>query len=219
METDSDFEGALDESDAKAFSGVFRITYEDAAAVRTERVIEQCRRLVAPPHEYILAFCRLRNDGRLFRLDRIQGIVDETTGEELKELGGSRFGQSYEPLVSIYSPSDPLRAAKFDLDVLTFVATLSSKMRDSQVGIIADYLTQKVGVARSAELERNIKRHRVPGPEVFRQAMKGVPQSRADDLLVTAQALLDKVRRDGDLDRGVMAMLHARKEFFGRYTE
>lgn len=219
METDTDFVGDADEADAKAFDGVFKIVYQDAADVRTERVIERCRRLVVPPHEFIIAHCRLRQGDRLFRLDRVQEIVDENTGEVLQEFGGSRFGDSYAPVVSVYSPDDPMQMAKYDLDVLTFVASLSSRMRDSQVAIIAEYLVQKVGRPRDADLERNIKRHRVPGPEQFRQAVKAIPKVRADDLLATAQAVLDKVRRNGDLDRGIMAMLQDRKVYFGKYTD
>lgn len=220
METDKDFEGDLDIlDDAKAFDGVFHITYEDADLEQTVRTIDRCRRLVMPPHEYILAHCHLRDDERLFRLDRIQEIVDGSTGEQLHEFVGSRVGVNYEPILSAYPADDPLRAARFDLDVLTFVASLSSKMRDSQVKLIVDYLAKHVGVTSDPDLLRLIKRHLVPGPENFRQAMKAVPQERAAALLAVAAAVLTEVRRDGDLDRGILAMLEARKAYIGRYVD
>lgn len=105
-----------------------------------------------------------------------------------------------------------------DLDVLTFVASLAASMRDSQVAVIAEYLRQHVGQTVGDALTSRIKRHKVPGPEAFRQAMKAVPEARAEPLIAAAKAVLDKVGRDGDLDRGVLAMLHARKAFVGRHV-
>lgn len=217
METDADTDPPVDSLTGRLIEGTFRITYRGATGEPSERVIERCRLVIVQPHEYVLAHCRMRNGDRLFRLDRIREVVDDATGEVIAALGGSPYGAAYEPVITLYAPGDPAYAARFDLDVLTFVASLSSKMRESQVKIMAVYLSTHCGLDPGNDLARMVKKHRVPGPEAFRQAMKSVPGARADVLLATAQELLNKVRRDGDLDRGVMAMLAARKVFIGKY--
>lgn len=217
MDMDTDTDLPVDSLTGRAVAGTFRISYRAADGDTSERVIERCRLVIVQPHEYVLAHCRLRNGDRLFRLDRIDEVVDHATGQVLSDIGGSPYGAGYEPVIVLHAPGDATYAARFDLDVLTFVASLSSKMRESQVKIISAYLVKHCGMDEGQDLDRYVKKHRVPGPEAFRQAMKSVPGARADVLLETAQALLTKVRRTGDLDRGVMEMLASRKVFIGKY--
>lgn len=219
VEFDADFAGPLDPDNGRPIPGVFRIVYVDAAEVETARTIERCQLLLIPPKEYVLAYCRLRGSDRLFRLDRVREIVDDVTGEIVSTLAGMRYGDGHEGVTAVYPPDDPLRSGRFDLDVLTFVASLSSKMRDSQVPLIAEYLVKTVGLEAAPELDRRIKKHRVPGPEEMRQAMKCIPRARADALLAAAEELLRKVKRDGDLDRGIMAVLRKRKDLIGNYAD
>ena len=217
MEPDRDTDAPVDALTGQPIGGVFKIEYVDAGGEISERVIERCRLVIVQPHEYVLAHCRLRNGDRLFRLDRVRSVVDEVSGEVMATLGGSPYGASYEPVIVLHDSDDPSSAARFDLDVLTFVASLSSKMRESQVKILSGYLVEHCGLDATADLARMVKKHRVPGPEAFRQAMKSVPGSRADALLLTARELLQKVKRNGPLDQGVMAMLEARKVYIGKY--
>jgi hypothetical protein len=197
--------------------GVFRITYPDSTGNFSERVIEQCRRSGRRGHEVIHAFCRLRGATRSFRVDQIVRIVDEQTGEILSSIGEPA------PMVETEGSRDdePSRDRQLnwtpDLNVLTFVASLSSKMRESQVTTIAEYLAANIDSSR--DWARIVKRHKPPNPEDFRQAFKHVPRQRGEALMEAARAVLKKVNRDGDLDRGVMAMAQVRMTFIGKYVE
>jgi hypothetical protein len=197
--------------------GVFRITYPDGAGNLTERVIEQCKRTGRRGNEVIQAFCRLRGATRSFRVDQIVRIVDERTGEILSSIGEPA------PVVEVErdrgdEPSHERQPNWTpDLNVLTFVASLSSKMRDTQVATIAEYLSTNID--RSRDWVRIVKRHKPPNPEGFRQAFKHVPRQRGEALMDAAAAVLKRVNRDGDLDRGVMAMAQVRMTFIGKYAD
>ncbi|MBB5825102.1 helix-turn-helix transcriptional regulator [Micromonospora carbonacea] len=54
---------------------VLRIGYADRAGVATERVVEPLGFLGNPWHWYLLAWCRLRDGPRAFRLDRISAVT------------------------------------------------------------------------------------------------------------------------------------------------
>lgn len=58
---------------------VVAIDYEDRDGTRTERVVEPLAVLGVEPNWYLAAWCRLRDDVRSFRLDRILGA--RLTGE------------------------------------------------------------------------------------------------------------------------------------------
>lgn len=204
-------------AEVRSVDGVFRITYPDGDGALIERVIEQCVRTGRRGSEVINAYCRLRGAPRTFRVDQIVRIVDEKTGELLSSIGEeapesvSEREEEADEFVERQPNWTP------DLNVLTFVATLSSKMRDSQIGVIAEYLSTQVGGER--DWVRIVKRHRPPNPEDFRQAFKHLPRRRGDALMEAAAAVLKKVNRDGDLDRGVMAMAQVRRAFIGKYDE
>lgn len=199
----------------QSVEGVFRITYPDGDGVLIERVIEQCVRTGPRGSEIINAYCRLRGAARSFRVDQIVRIVDEETGEILSSLGEEAPIAVVEGEVSADALGDRQPDWTPDLNVLTFVATLSSKMRDSQAGVIVEYLSTQLGGDR--DWARIVRRHRPPNPEDFRQAFKHVPSRRGDALMEAAAAVLRKVNRDGDLDRGVMAMAQVRRAFIGKY--
>ena len=48
-----------------------RITYTDVGAVETDRVVEPQHVVVGPNGSYLTAWCHLRQDDRVFRMDRI----------------------------------------------------------------------------------------------------------------------------------------------------
>ena len=50
---------------------VLRIRYIDVGGIETERVVEPQHVVVGPNGSYLTAFCHLRGDDRVFRLDRI----------------------------------------------------------------------------------------------------------------------------------------------------
>lgn len=50
---------------------VLRIGYVDVAGVESERLVEPQHVVMAPGGAYLTAWCRLREDDRIFRLDRI----------------------------------------------------------------------------------------------------------------------------------------------------
>ena len=204
-------------AEGQSVSGVFRITYPDGDGVLIERVIEQCVRAGPRGSEVINAYCRLRGGARSFRVDQIVRIVDEETGEILSSIGEVAPAAVVEREVEADEFVGRQPDWTPDLNVLTFVATLSSKMRDSQVGVIAEYLSTQVG--GNHDWLRIVKRHCPPNPEDFRQAFKRVPRRRGDALMEAAEAVLKKVNRDGDLDRGVMAMAQVRRAFIGKYDE
>lgn len=213
-----DVQQQVEELNASPVEGVFRIVYAGGEGAGVERVIEQCRRAWQGDHEVIHAFCRLRGALRTFRVDQIELVVDDATGEILPSIGNPLPPPERHTREPRDEPDDERRAVWApELDVLTFVASLSSSMRDSQVGVIAQYLEAQLGAGR--EWARIVKRHRVPGPEDFRQAFKHVPHGRGDALMAAAEAVLQKVGRDGELDRGVLAMAQARRAFIGKYDD
>jgi proteasome accessory factor B len=62
-------------SEAVASRQVLEISYLDRTGERTDRVVEPHAIVRSHPHWYLVAWCRLREDGRGFRSDRIQQAV------------------------------------------------------------------------------------------------------------------------------------------------
>jgi predicted DNA-binding transcriptional regulator YafY len=58
---------------------VLRLTYQDRSGERTEREVEPLLFLSGPYGWYLLGWCRLREDLRAFRVDRVLAVID--TGE------------------------------------------------------------------------------------------------------------------------------------------
>lgn len=58
---------------------VLRLTYEDKVGARSEREVEPIMFLSSRRDWYLLGWCRLRDDVRAFRIDRIVAVMD--TGE------------------------------------------------------------------------------------------------------------------------------------------
>src|SRR3954468_3858941 len=52
-------------------NGTLRIRYTDIGGLQTERQVEPLHIVVGPNGSYLTAWCRLREDERVFRLDRI----------------------------------------------------------------------------------------------------------------------------------------------------
>jgi predicted DNA-binding transcriptional regulator YafY len=70
---------------------VLIITYEDRDGTTTERAVEPNSFLNGRGHWYLIGWCRIRNDGRGFRLDRIRSalLTDEVAPErQFSEVGG-----------------------------------------------------------------------------------------------------------------------------------
>lgn len=67
--------------DAIVASRALRLQYTDRGGVVSERVVEPAAFANGPTHWYLVAWCRLRDAGRAFRLDRIVDAVD--TGEPI----------------------------------------------------------------------------------------------------------------------------------------
>ncbi|MGH3431365.1 MAG: helix-turn-helix transcriptional regulator [Thermocrispum sp.] len=67
--------------DAIVAGHALRLRYGDAAGVVSERVVEPTAFVNGPSHWYLVAWCRLRDRGRAFRLDRIVAATD--TGEPI----------------------------------------------------------------------------------------------------------------------------------------
>ncbi len=77
--------------DAVASASVMRIIYEDRHGTRTRRSIEPAGFLGDPEGWYLAAWCRLRQDRRLFRLDRIRSAAatnERAVGRNLDEVLG-----------------------------------------------------------------------------------------------------------------------------------
>ena len=84
---------------------VVRICYIDAAGTETARAIEPLQFAQMGGRWYLMAYCRLRDDGRWFRLDRIDGA--SLTGEpveprDIEEL----FGHIPEDARSVRIPDE-----------------------------------------------------------------------------------------------------------------
>ena len=70
---------------------VCTIQYVDSHGAATERMIEPIQFANTDDHWYVMAYCRLRDDGRWFRLDRIEDatLTTETPpSRNIEELFG-----------------------------------------------------------------------------------------------------------------------------------
>ncbi len=72
--------------DAVATGTVVRLKYHDRSGVLTVRVVEPAGFLCGQDAWYLAAWCRLRTDRRLFRLDRIESAVRSTERIPLRDL-------------------------------------------------------------------------------------------------------------------------------------
>ncbi|MCP2328316.1 proteasome accessory factor B [Hamadaea flava] len=66
---------------------LLRLTYVDSTGAETDREVEPHSLLAAAGHWYLIGWCRTRDGGRGFRLDRIRAAEPTTERTPLRELG------------------------------------------------------------------------------------------------------------------------------------
>ena len=71
-----------------------RIGYTDVGGLETERVVEPQHVVVGPYGSYLTAWCHLRGDDRVFRMDRI------TRADRVPSMPGRRRHPSWRPVPS-----------------------------------------------------------------------------------------------------------------------
>jgi predicted DNA-binding transcriptional regulator YafY len=84
--------------DAIGARQVLRITYTDKEGAHTDRELEPVLFMTAVGHWYLIAWCRLRQATRAFRVDRI--LRAETTGEPAPEHSYEDFAPCLPGLIS-----------------------------------------------------------------------------------------------------------------------
>ncbi|MFE9404124.1 helix-turn-helix transcriptional regulator [Streptomyces sp. NPDC006530] len=111
--TDSSVRGAVEQ--ALTTNTVLRLSYTDAAGRESDRAVEPAGLLNADGHWYLIAWCRTRQAGRGFRLDRITTAApttEQAQPHDLTELlRGSAAADAVHPttLASLMPPSSANR--------------------------------------------------------------------------------------------------------------
>ncbi|MFE6618114.1 helix-turn-helix transcriptional regulator [Streptomyces sp. NPDC057740] len=95
--TDSAVRAAVEQ--ALTTRTVLRLSYTDAAGRPSERAVEPAGLLTAGGRWYLIAWCRTRQAGRGFRLDRVTAATATTEPAEPRELGDLLRGSAAEQAV------------------------------------------------------------------------------------------------------------------------
>jgi proteasome accessory factor B len=112
--TKGDVRTAVDH--AVATNTVLRLTYTDVSGRESERVVEPAGLLTADGRWYLIAWCRTRQAGRGFRLDRITGAMTTSEHAQSHDLGellrgsaaaGATRPETLDPLNAAVAPSRP----------------------------------------------------------------------------------------------------------------
>ena len=90
---------------------VLRIGYIDVGGLETERVVEPQHVVVGPNGSYLTAFCHLRGDDRVFRMDRITRADRQPSGPRPRRLAAEPVvpGHRTKLPASALRPGDLLR--------------------------------------------------------------------------------------------------------------
>ncbi len=108
---------------------VLRICYTDVGGIETEREVEPQHVVVGPYGSYLTAYCRLRGDDRVFRMDRIVRVERVSTGPRPRHARSEPVVDGHRTKLpeSALRPEDCLPNP--DIGVSPTTATLSSARR------------------------------------------------------------------------------------------
>lgn len=144
------------------------ITFRDVEGKVTERpiTVQAVGSHLGEPT--LVAFCRLRNSNRTFRISRIENCVDEESGEIIDDL--------YDYLHERYSSSvdasldRAYNEAPDAIDALFYVAKADGQMRKPEREIIATFLQSLTGDNRVSEsiVQKMMTDWEVPSLKTFK---------------------------------------------------
>lgn len=116
--------------------GTFEIDYVDESGGKTKRIVDIKQLGSTKDHNYLTGFCRLRDQARTFRIDRIRHCTDTETGEVITDI--VRFFRTKYENSPDYS-RDQLNATEYDaLRILLFIGKADGQLRAAEKVIIRE---------------------------------------------------------------------------------
>ncbi len=197
------------------------LIYRDASGQRSERTV-RCREWWFEAGLYYLsAWCKLRGAERTFRADRIEAVVDYTTGERIDDVAS--FFAPYigeRPSVRDTRPAgipathvtaaDLVRTFRDGAKVLLYLAMSDAHLHPAERQLVLAYASRRVedrfpkaAGGATPMIERWIDNH-VPSRSTALGALRNVAAERENGGLL-AYALVDLIIADGAVSDDEMA--------------
>jgi uncharacterized tellurite resistance protein B-like protein len=187
--------------DMDALEGVaVALHYRDVEGELSRRVV-LCRSLIPPPPGYLQGHCQLRNANRTFRLDRIQQLVNLSTGEVIEERDFRALFGSVDENRRLRDVTQQIGPA---IKVLVFLASVDGTLHEAEQSVIRSFAFDEMrrrfsdGYVGERTLDLWIDGLR-PTREIARRATVKASQDR-EAFPYLAKAMLDLVNADGTVD-------------------
>ena len=187
--------------DMDALEGVaVALHYRDAEGEPSRRVI-LCRSFIPPPPGYLQGHCQLRDADRTFRLDRIEQLVNLSTGEVMEERDFHALFGSVDENRRLRDVTQQIGPA---IKVLVFLASVDGTVHDAEQSAIRSFAFDEMrrrfsdGYVGARTLDLWIGGLR-PTREMARRATVKASQDK-ETFPYLAQAMLDLVKADGTVE-------------------
>lgn len=191
---------------------VIGIVYVDAFGLYSERVI-RCHALErSGGYLYIRAYCKLRDDDRTFRFDRIEAVFDYTTGEVDENVDDffAPFVADLRPAPErpAETPHQASRRAEAPMiqlygagaTVLAFLAAADGSIHADEMRVIEGYIDERLRPLDGDKLQRRLSRQwlraQVPTRDMAVKAMRKVAGD-TENAAQVADALVTLISADG----------------------
>ena len=130
------------------------LAYKDERGARTKRIIRLKRLDASPYFSYLHAFCELRKEDRMFRVDRMSVLYDPATGEVLGD-GETYFGPYIERAIQeeerqieksqFRGAWQIIEAMRDELSILVLVARADGRFVKAEREMLLRYTTTRAG--------------------------------------------------------------------------
>lgn len=130
-------------SDPKPVGGLLKLTYEDGGGRETEREVQVRECDTNNPAGYLTGHCRLRDEFRTFRIDRVKRAIDMETGEVLDDIPAwalARYKAS-----PAYAMEELLSTATDALRALFYIGKADGRFTKKEKAVFLQYCQAQSG--------------------------------------------------------------------------
>lgn len=155
-------------SDPKPVGGLLKLKYEDAEGRVTEREVQVRECDTTNPAGYLTGHCRLRNEFRTFRMDRIKRAIDMETGEVLDDLPA--WALAHYEASPAYAMEELLSTATDALRALFYIGKADGRFTKKEKAVFLQYCQAQSGADHItlADIDRACASLPLPSMQAFK---------------------------------------------------
>ncbi|MFN7110300.1 MAG: WYL domain-containing protein [Brevundimonas sp.] len=196
---------------------LFIVDYVDALGEASRRRIAPREIFDSGGQRYLEAFCVSRNDLRRFRLDRIQGVFCDDTGEDLGEASDLFSPDASGDRSASVSPG--LDMMQHALRVLAALGRADGALDEAEIAVMASFVRATIGAenARLVKFLTGWGARQAPDLEEYRSSLDRLAQQHQAALPNLLDACGKLISADEDVSPAEMEWMDHLVEVLGRY--